>query len=100
MPLGDLNVRDLTIQVNAKGEALVTYTRESGKVRHVLLGGAINARTPDPNVPQVQFKADYAGGWGKYRDAGYWKSFDNACKPYDGPGLVYGVSACTAPDGS
>ena len=69
-------------------------------MRHVLLWGAINARTPDPNVPQVAFKADYAGGWGKYRDGSYWKTFKNACKPYDGPGLAFGVTACTAPDGS
>ena len=86
--------------MNAKGEALLTYTRENGKVRHVLLWGAINARTPDPNVPQVAFKADYAGGWGKYRNAGYWKTFTNVCHPYDGPPLAFGVTACTAPDGS
>src|SRR5262245_59768402 len=100
MPLGDLNVTDLTIQVNAKDEALVTYTRENGRLRHVLLWGAINARTPDPNVPQVTFEADYAGGWGRYRNGSYWKTFHNACRPYDGPPLAFGVSACTAPDGS
>jgi hypothetical protein len=66
----------------------------------VLLWGAINARTPDPDVPQVRLKADYAGGWGKYRDPDYWKTFTNACRPYDGPPLVFGVSACTAPDGT
>jgi hypothetical protein len=99
-PLGDLNVTNLRIAVNKKGEALVTYTRENGKVRHVLLWGAINARTPDPDVPQVRLKADYAGGWGKYRDPDYWKTFNDACSPYDGPPLVFGVSACKGPDGS
>ena len=100
LPLGDLNVADLSLAVNAKGEALLTYTRENGKVRHVLLWGAINARAPDPNVPQVAFKADYTGGWGSTATPGYWKTFRNACRPYDGPALVFGVAACTAPDGS
>jgi hypothetical protein len=98
--LGDLNVTNVSLAANAKGEALLTYTRDDGKIRHVLLWGAINARTPDPNVPQVHFETDYAGGWGKYRKASYWKTFKNGCRPYDGPSLVYGVTACTAPDGT
>ena len=70
-------------------------------VRHVLLWGAINARTPDPNVPQVAFKADYSGGWGKYRDGSYWKTFKNACEPVRrARRSSFGVTACTAPDGS
>ncbi len=33
----------------------------------MLAWGAVDAVAPDPNVPQQQFKLDYAGGWGKYR---------------------------------
>ena len=46
------------------------------------------------------FGFDYAGGWGKYRKAGYWKSVTNACGRYTGQSLPYLVTACTAPDGS
>ena len=97
----DTNIRHVGLQVNAKGEALLTYTRRNGAVRHVLLWGAVNANNPtDPNVEQVRFKRDYAGGWGKYREAGYWRTFRNGCRPYDGPALGYLVTACKAPDGS
>jgi len=98
-PLGDLNVTNLSLAVNTKGEALLTYTRESGRVRHVLVWGAINARTPDPDVPQVKFSYDYTGGLQRY-DRQVWSTFRNVCRPYDGPQLVYLVVACTAPDGS
>ncbi len=47
----------------------------------------------------MRFSYDLAGGWGKYRRL-YWKTFVNACKPYDGPGLVMYVAGCKAPDGS
>jgi hypothetical protein len=97
----DTNVRDVSLQANTRGEALVTYTRRNGIVRHVLLWGAVNANhATDATVGQVRFKRDYAGGWGKYHRAGYWKTFQNACRPYDGPALAYLVAACRAPDGS
>jgi hypothetical protein len=97
----DTNVRNLTLKVNGKGEALVTYSRSDGVVRRVLLWGAINANhATDSNVRQVRFKRDYAGGWGKYRKAGYWKTFRDACRPYDGPALSYLLAACKGPDGS
>jgi hypothetical protein len=99
--LTDTNLRNVTLKVNTRGEALVTYTRLDGSVRHVLLWGAVNANNAtNPAVPQVRFKRDYAGGWGKYRKAGYWKTFKNACRPYAGPALSYLVAACMAPDGS
>ncbi len=100
-PLSDLNAQNARLAVNRKGEALVTYTRADGTVRHVLVWGAINARPPtDSSVPQVHFHYDYTAGWGKYRKPRYWRTFRNACRPYDGPGLVYEVAACKAPDGS
>jgi hypothetical protein len=99
-PLYDANVEFRSLQVNAKGEALVTYRRRDGRVRRVLVWGAVNARHPSPGVPQVQFKFDYAGGWGKYRNGKYWSRFRNACRAYDGPALPLLVAACKAPDGS
>src|SRR5262249_46026842 len=81
-------------------EALVSYVRASGTPRHVLVWGAVNALAPTSGLPQVRFKFDYAGGWGKYRKSSYWKTFRNACKPYDGPALADFVAGCDAPDGS
>ena len=98
-PLADLNPLAPTLAVNAKGEALVTYRRPAAPLRRVLVWGAINARTPDSGLPQVRFKYDYAGGWGKYRRL-VWRTFRNACKRYDGPELPYLVGACKAKDGS
>ena len=96
----DFNVRNVTLKVNRKGEALVTYTTTSGKGRPVLVWGAINAVSPpSETIPQVRFKYDYAGGWGKYRKLVY-KAFVNKCKKYDGPPLPYFVAGCKASDGS
>lgn len=97
--LSDVNVKDLTLAVNRKGEALLTYKRESGAIRRVLVWGAVNSLTPSPTVPQVRFKYDYAGGWGKYRKL-YWKTFRSACSKYDGPKLAYAIASCKAPDGT
>ena len=96
----DFDVRDVTLKVNRKGEALVTYTTTAGKRRPVLVWGAINSVVvPREDVPQARFKYDYAGGWGKYRKLVY-KTFVNACRKYDGPALSYFVAGCKAPDGS
>ena len=100
-PLSDFNASLTSLAVNKKGEALVTYTRADGKVRHLLAWGAVNANAPtDQAVRQVRFKYDYAGGWGKYRKSRYWASFGESCGTYDGPPLPYLVAACKAPDGS
>jgi hypothetical protein len=96
----DRNVANVRLAVNAKGEALVTYTRPNGQVRRVLAWGAVDAVAPDRNVPQQRFKLDYAGGFGKYRKGSYWKTFKNVCRAYTGPALAVAVAACTAPDGS
>jgi hypothetical protein len=97
--LGDVDVRSPKLEVNRRGEALVTYTRSDGVVRHVLAWGALNAREPDPNLKPVQFHIDNSGGWAKERRL-VWKTFRNACSAYDGPPLVYVVASCKAPDGS
>jgi hypothetical protein len=99
-PLYDANVQLLSLEVNGKGEALVTYRRSDGRLRHVLVWGALNAREPNPEVSQERFKFDYAGGWGKYRKGKYWKRFRNRCGPYDGPRLALLVAACKAPNGT
>ncbi len=99
-PLWDANVALLSLKVNRKGEALVTYRRSDGLVRHVLVWGALNARPPSADVPQVRFRWDYAGGWGKYRNGKYWTRFKNRCRPYDGPQLPMLVMACKAPNGT
>ena len=99
-PLQDANVAFVSLQVNGKGEALVTYRRSNGTMRRVLAWGAINALAPSTEVPQVRFRWDYAGGWGKYRNGKYWQGFKNRCTPYDGPALAMFVAACKAPDGS
>ena len=94
----DRNAHGVKLEVNAKGEALVSYT-VGGKQKHVLAWGAENAIAPTRARPQIAFKLDYAGGWGKYH-TDYWKTFKNTCAPYDGPQLAWFVTACTATDGS
>ncbi len=99
-PLSNTNVKAPGLAVNKKGEAMITYRMSTGKTRHVLVWGAINANIPTQSSPQVRFKYDYAGGFGKYHNGDYWKSFRNVCGPYDGPTLAMLVVACKAPDGS
>jgi hypothetical protein len=89
----------ISLAVNGKGEALVSYRAASGRAQHVLFWGAINARSPNPSVPQARFRLDYAGGWGKYHTQ-YWRTFGNRCGRYDGPPLAWVEAACKAPDGS
>src|SRR6059058_877578 len=94
----DRNASGVKLTVNAKGEALVTYAA-AGKAKHVLAWGATNAIAPTRARTQVDFKLDYAGGWGKYH-TDYWKTFKGGCAAYDGPALAWKVAACKAADGS
>lgn len=96
----DRDVTNVRLAVNAKGEALVTYTSPNGTPRRVLAWGGLDAVPPDPNVAQERFGLDYSGGWGKHRKAQYWRTFKNVCRAYSGPPLTYVVAACTAPDGT
>lgn len=96
---GDLDVAFLSLKVDAGGEALVTYRTTGGVIRHVYVWGAINAIPPDPGKAQVRFRYDYSGGW-KKNGRRTWTTFQDRCRPYDGPGLVWLVAACKAPDGS
>jgi len=94
----DRNAKSVTLKIDAKGEALITY-RDGGVLKHVLAWGAVNAIAPTRSRQQVAFKLDYAGGWGKYHTQ-YWKTFKGSCGAYDGPPLAWKVVACKAPDGS
>ena len=94
----DRDASNVKLAINSKGEALITYT-SGGAVKHVLAWGAVNAVAPTRARPQVEFKLDYAGGWGKYHST-YWKTFTGSCGAYDGPPLAWEVTACKAPDGS
>ena len=96
--LVDRNASGVRLAVNGRGEALITYTAHA-TLKHVLAWGAINARTPSQAQPQVAFRLDYAGGFGKYHRA-YWRSFGHQCGAYRGQPLAWLVAACTAPDGS
>ena len=58
-------VTGLRLQLNDKGEALLTYT-SAGKHVHVLAWGAVNAAPTKPGATQVAFKLDYSGGYQKY----------------------------------
>jgi hypothetical protein len=93
------DVRAITLAVNGKGEALVSYRTLRGRAQHVLVWGALDARQPSPALKQVRFRLDYAGGWRKYHRR-YWKTFPKRCGAYQGPALPWLVAACTAPDGS
>ena len=94
----DRNAAGISFGVNAKGEALVSYHAD-GKSKHVLVWGALNAISPTRSRPQLSFKLDYSGGYGKYKQD-YWKTFKSTCNAYDGPALAWKVTACKASDGS
>lgn len=86
------------LQVNSKGEALLSYT-SNGKLHRVLVSGALNALAPKRGAKQVELELDYSGGWRTYHTK-YWETFPANCAGYDGPGLPNVVAACKAPDGS
>ncbi len=96
--LVDRNATAIKLEVNSKGEALLTY-KAHGQQKHVLAWGAENAIAPTKSRPQLAFKLDYAGGWGKYH-TNYWKTFKSSCGAYNGPKLAWFVTGCTASDGS
>jgi hypothetical protein len=87
----DRNVSNARLAVDGGGHALVTYLAR-GSIHHVRVWGAINARNPNPQIPQVRFRKDYSG-----RD---WAGFRNQCRSYTGPRLAFLVAGCAAPDGS
>ena len=99
---GDKNVTDATLKVNANGTALVEYSTAAGLRRHVLVWGAIDGipRQTEPPSTQAKFQLDYSGGWKSRQNPNYWRTFRDACRPYDGPALPLLITACKAPDGT
>ena len=93
----DRNASGVSLKVNAKGQALLSYTAR-GRRWNVLAWSAVNAVQPTRARKQVEFRLDYSGGWGTYRKK-VWKGFRNTCRPYDGPELHWLVTACRARDG-
>lgn len=100
--VGAAATREARLRVNADGVALVEYRTRGGGERHVLVWGAIDAlaHPTDASSTQQAFQVDYSGGWKSRHEAGYWRTFENACGGYDGPPLPLLVAACKAPDGS
>jgi hypothetical protein len=94
----DRNATNVVLKVNKHGQALLSY-KARGKQWNVLASGAVNAIAPTTGRKQLEFKLDYSGGWGSAKKD-VWKTFANACRPYDGPELHWLVTACKAPDGS
>jgi hypothetical protein len=92
------NATNVSLKVDKTGHAVVYYT-QNGQKKHPLFWGAVNAVHSSAGTGQVQFKADYSGGWGSFKKP-IWKTIKNVCGPYTGPELAWLVTACTAPDGS
>ncbi len=92
------DTKGVTLKVNDKGEALISFTSQGKKI-NVLAWDAVNAIAPTTSKRQVDFKLDYAGGWGKYKQD-TWKTFASTCGRYSGPALPWHVLSCTAKDGS
>ena len=84
----DRNARNVKLEVGRDGKALLTY-RAHGRIWRVRAWGAINARHPNPRIPQIQFRIRRDG-----------RRITNVCRRYDGPPLAWLVTACSAPDGS
>jgi hypothetical protein len=87
----DRGASGIRLTVNARGQALLTYRAHGGSQR-VVASGALNARSPNASMPQVQFRKDYSGR--------SWSSAGSSCRPYTGPKLMFFVTGCQAPDGS
>jgi hypothetical protein len=85
----DRDATGVRLAVTRDGKTAVLTYRAHGRRWRVRAWGAINARFPNPPVPQVQFRIRRDG-----------KPIRNWCRRYDGPRLANFVVACKAPDGS
>ena len=79
----DRNARGVTLKVDSKGQAVVSYTAR-GKKWNVLAWGAVNAIAPAAGSRQVDFKLDYSGGWGTYKKD-VWKTVREHVRHLQGP---------------
>jgi hypothetical protein len=92
------NASGVSLKVDSKGYALVSY-RAAGGAKRALFWGATGAIPPTRGAKQVAFKRDFSGGWGRFRTK-YWETMKDTCRRYDGPPLAWAVKACKAADGS
>ena len=95
-----LDASHVRLAVSSDGALAVVSYRQSGRTRHALVWGAVNALPPNETVPQTRFKIDWTGGWETHRNAQWWRRIGNYCAPYNGPPLASLITACRAPDGS
>ena len=80
---GDLDVSFLSLQVNDRGEALVTYRTAEGAVRHVYVWGAINANAPSQSTPRCISTTTTRAGL-KRSGRQTWRTFADRCAPTTG----------------
>jgi hypothetical protein len=80
-------VAQVRMRVDGRGHAYISYLSRGRKVS-LAAWGAVNARPPVRDRPQVEFHLRY-GERGK-----------GVCSPYDGPWLPWLIKACKAPDGT
>jgi hypothetical protein len=66
-PLQDVNVEFLSLKVNATGEALFTYRRSDGRMRHVLAWGEtsweLHVAHFSGELPKLEVFPTYGGRW-------------------------------------
>ena len=61
------NVKVISLGINEKGQALVSYT-QGGATHQTLAYGAENALVPAQGAKQVDFTYDYSGGYTLFKD--------------------------------
>ena len=81
----DRNATGVKLAVNAKGEALLTYTA-GGKLKHVLAWGAVNAIAPTHGPRAGRVQARLRGRLGQVPAATTGRPSATPCGAYDGPG--------------
>ena len=99
-PLQDANVAFVSLKVNAKGEALFTYRRADGRLRHVLAWGAINARAPSQECRRCGSAGTTPAAGASTATAGTGGASRTAAARTTAPRSSMLVAACKAPDGT
>ena len=94
----DRNARGVTLKVNSKGQAVISYTAR-GKKWNVLAWGAVNAIAPSAGSRQVDFRLDYSGGWGTYKKD-VWKTRQELLRDLQGPAARLAGDELHGEDGS
>ena len=94
----DRNATGVKIAANAKGEALLTYTKAGVGEARARLGRGQRARSERRTQAGRSSSLDYSGGWGSTTSLLEDASRTRAAQ-YDGPAIPNIVAACKAPDG-